>query len=298
MSEKCWIRRSLSHLKQELKKFGHRISRGTIRRLLHDRNIRPKSNRKRLATTPNPQRDTQFRYIQHQRQAFERLQQPIISLDTKKRELIGNFAQAGQTWCEQGDSVLMHDFPSTALGKAIPHGIYDVGANEGFLCVGNSRDTAMFAVDNLVDWWQLIGKQRYAHATDILILADCGGSNSYRTRLWKQQLQLKLADLYNLVVTVAHYPTGASKWNPIEHRLFSHISRSWAGIPLTSFDRLLEGIRRTKTDTGLQVHAQLVTDIYHKGVKVTDAQMAQLNLQRHRVCPQWNYTLYPRKSVT
>lgn len=279
-------------------KLGHHLSRGTIRRLLHERNIRPKSNRKRLATTPNPQRDTQFHYIQNQRQAFERLEQPIISLDSKKRELVGNFAQAGHTWCREGESVLMYDFPSYALGKAIPHGIYDVLANDGFLCVGVSADTAMFAVDNLVDWWQSIGKERYPHATDILILADGGGSNSHRTRLWKYQLQLKLADLCNLIVTVAHYPPGASKWNPIEHRLFSHISRSWAGIPLTSFERLLEGIRRTTTDTGLRVHAQLVTDVYHKGIKITDSQMAQLNLQRHRLCPQWNYTIYPRKSVT
>lgn len=298
MSEKLWIRRSLHHLKQELLKLSHHISRGTIRRLLHERNIRPKSNRKRLATTPNPQRDTQFCYIQHQRQAFEQLQQPIISIDTKKRELIGNFAQAGQTWCEEGESVLMHDFPSDALGKAIPHGIYDVGANEGFLCVGNSRDTAMFAVDNLVDWWQQIGCWRYPQATDILILADGGGSNSHRSRLWKQQLQLKLADLCDLIVTVTHYPTGASKWNPIEHRLFSQISRAWAGIPLTSFDRLLEGIRHTTTESGLQVYAQLVTDIYHKGIKISDVQMAQLNLQRHRLCPQWNYTIYPRRSVS
>jgi hypothetical protein len=198
MSEQLWIRRSLHHLKQELLKLSHHISRGTIRRLLHERNIRPKSNRKRLATTPNPQRDTQFCYIQHQRQSFEQLQQPIISIDTKKRELIGNFAQAGHTWCKEGESVLMHDFPSDSLGKAIPHGIYDVGANEGFLCVGNSRDTAMFAVDNLVDWWQQIGCWRYPQATDILILADGGGSNSHRSRLWKQQLQLKLSDLCNL----------------------------------------------------------------------------------------------------
>jgi len=181
------------------------MSRNTIRRLLSQNKIRPKSHRKRLKTTPHPQRDEQFQYLQRQQDAFEQMQQPIISIDTKKKELIGNFAQAGQVWCEQADSVLMHNFPSDAQGKAVPYGIYDRQTNRGYVCVGQSADTPTFAVDNLVEWWQQDGRERYLYATDLLILADGGGSNSSRSRVFKQQLQLKLADAWNLVITVAHY---------------------------------------------------------------------------------------------
>lgn len=293
----CWLRRSLSKVRRALIELGYRLSRGTIRRLLHQLGIRPKSNLKRLKTNPNPARDTQFRYIQRQRAAFESLEQPIISVDTKKRELIGNFSQAGQAWCTQATAVNMHSFASQALGKAIPHGIYDLLHNDGYVCVGQSVDTAEFAVDNIVQWWLEVGQYRYPDAADILILVDSGGSNGYRTRLWKQQLQLKLADLCGLTVTVAHYPPGASKWNPIEHRLFSQISQTWAGTPLTSFERLLDGIRQTTTTTGLTVEAVLVEDTYRKGIKVRDADMAALDVEHHTLCPHWNYTISPRKSV-
>lgn len=293
---KCWLRRSLSKVQRALAKIGYRLSRGTIRRLLRQQGIRPKSNRKRLKTNPNPQRDTQFRYLQRQREAFEALKQPIISVDTKKRELIGNFVQAGQVWCAQATAVNMHDFASEAIGKAIPHGIYDPQYNDGYMCVGQSADTAEFAVDNLVEWWLNVGCHRYPEATDILILVDGGGSNSYRARRWKQQLQLKLADLCGLTVTVAHYPPGASKWNPIEHRLFSQVSQTWAGTPLTSFERLLDGIRQTITTTGLTVQAVMVEDAYQTGIKVSDTDMAALNIEQHTICPQWNYTISPRKT--
>jgi hypothetical protein len=264
--------------------------------LLHKFGIRPKSNLKRLKTNPNPARDTQFRYIQRQIAVFETLKQPIISVDSKKRELIGNFAQAGQVWCAQAPAVNMHSFASEAIGKAIPHGIYDLQHNDGYVCVGQSVDTAEFAVDNITQWWLEIGRYRYPDASDLLILVDSGGSNGYRTRLWKQQLQLKLADLCGLTVTVAHYPPGASKWNPIEHRLFSQVSQTWAGTPLISFERLLDAIRNTTTSTGLKVEAILVEDAYQTGLKVSDAEMDALALERHTVCPQWNYTISPRKT--
>ena len=298
MSDQCWVRRSLSAIRQGLIQIGHMLSPNTIRRLLSHHKIRPKSHCKRLKTTPHPQRDEQFRYIQRQREAFELMQQPIISVDTKKKELIGNFAQAGQVWCEQADSVLMYDFASDAEGKAVPHGSYDIQANRGYVCVGQSADTPTFAVDNIVEWWEQEGYDRYPNRTDLLILADGGGSNSSRSRVFKQQLQLKLADVWNLVVTVAHYPPGASKWNPIEHRLFSHISQTWAGTALTSFEHVVGAIRQTTTQTGLQVQASLVTQHYPTGVKVSDQEMNALNLLRHTICPDWNYTIFPRRTVS
>jgi len=293
---RCWVRRSLSAIRAALIQCGYRLSRGTIRRLLQKHGIRPKSNRKRLKTTANPQRDAQFQYIQRQIEAFKWLEQPIISVDTKKRELIGNFAQSGQVWCAQAMDVNMYDFASQALGQAIPYGIYDIQYNDGYVGIGHSVDTAEFAVDVIEQWWKTIGRQRYPHATDILILCDGGGSNGYRTRLWKQQLQLKLADGQGLTVSVAHYPSGASKWNPIEHRLFSQISQTWAGTPLTSFERLIAGIRQTTTTTGLAVSARFVETIYHKGIHISDSEMNMLDIEWHTICPQWNYTLTTRET--
>ena len=207
----------------------------TIRRLLRGHKIRPKSNVKHLKANPHPDRDTQFTYIQRQRLAFEQVAQPIISVDTKNKELIGDFQQKGQLWCDQAPEVNMHDFPSDALGKAVPYGIYDEQANHGQVYVGQSADTPEFAVDNIARWWVEVGRTRYPHATDLLILADGGGSNGYRARCFKQQLQVKLADPFDLTLTVAHYPPGASKWNPIEHRLFSQISNTWAAGTLNFF---------------------------------------------------------------
>src|SRR5258708_28819171 len=188
----------------------------------------------------------------------------------------------------------MHDFPSEAIGKAVPYGIYDEQANQGQVYVGQSSDTSEFAVDNIVRWWSEVGQLRYPDATDLLILADGGGSNGYRPRRFKQQLQVKLADPFGLIVTLAHYPPGASKWNPIEHRLFSQISATWAGTPLTSFDLVLDGIRRTTTLTGLTVQATLIETLYEKGLTVSDHEMATLALETHATYPHWNYTIYPR----
>jgi hypothetical protein len=294
MSGQRWIRRSLGKLRQALGQIGVWLSTGTIRRVLRKHDIRPRGNVKRLEGTVHPERDEQFSYLQGQRQVFNRLEQPQISVDTKKKELIGNYGRAGQVWCEQGTEVNTHDFPSEALGKAVPYGIYDEQANSGHVYLGQSADTPAFAVDNIVAWWSTIGQQRYPQATDLLILADAGGSNSARARCFKQQLQVKLADPFALIVTVCHFPPGASKWNPIEHRLFSQISATWAGTPLTSFDIALDGIRRTTTLTGLTVQATFVEAAYPKGLTVSDEELSTLHIERHTTSPQWNYTIYPR----
>lgn len=295
ISGQCWLRQSLSKVRQALVELGYGICCETLRRLLCQHNIRPKSNVKRLAPKPHPDRDQQFRHIQSQRELFQRLAWPIISVDTKKKELIGPFHNRGQVWCEQAQAVYTHDFPSDARGKAVPYGVYDVQHNDAHVYVGQSADTPEFAVAAIVQWWQMIGRHRYPDATDMLILADSGGSNSARSRLWKQQLQTQLTDIFGIAVTVCHYPTGASKWNPIEHRLFSQISLSWAGVPLTSFHHVLEGIRRTKTNTGLTVGATLVCKQYETGIKVSQQEMDTLALERHTICPQWNYCITPRK---
>lgn len=294
VSGQCWVRRSLAKLRQALGQAGRWLAIGTIRRLLRKHKIQPKSNVKHLKATPHPDRDTQFSYIERQRQAFEQLEQPIISVDTKNKELVGNYQQPGQVWCDQAPEVNMHDFPSEAIGKAVPYGIYDERANAGQVYIGQSADTPEFAVDCIVTWWRETGQVRYPQATDLLILADGGGSNGYRARRFKQQLQVKLADAFGLIVTVTHYPPGASKWNPIEHRLFSQISNTWAGTPLTSFALILDAVRRTTTTTGLIVQARLIDTVYEKGLTVSDEEMATLSLEFHTTCPQWNYTIYPR----
>lgn len=295
MSGVCWLRQSLSKLRQALIGLGYRICCETLRRLLRQHNIRPKSNVKHLTPKPHPDRDQQFKTIQSQRQVFRALGWPIISVDTKKKELIGLFHNRGQVWCEQAAGVYAHDFPSDASGKAVPYGVYDTEHNDGHVYVGQSSDTPQFAVEAIVVWWRTIGCHRYPNATHILILADSGGSNSARSRCWKQQLQTQFADVFGMTIMVCHYPTGASKWNPIEHRLFSQISQTWAGVPLTTFDHVLQGIRRTRTKTGLTVGATLVSKHYETGLKVTDQEMDLLALKRHATCPQWNYTITPRK---
>lgn len=289
-----WIRKSLSKLKGGLLKKGYLLGRETIRRLLHQQDIRPKSNRKRLVAKPHPDRDLQFEYIQSQRKAFQMLKWPIISIDTKKKELIGSFRNSGQVWCEQAESVYMHDFPSDAKGQAVPYGIYDLLRHKGYVCVGQSAETPEFAVDALVRWWKVVGSKHYSEAPELLVLADGGGANGWRPRKWKQLLQTKLVDAFGLTVTVCHYPTGASKWNPVEHRLFSEISKTWAGTPLTSFEVLIDGIRSTTTQTGLQVQAVRIQKTYEKGLKVSDEEMNTLVIEKHATCPNWNYTIRPR----
>jgi len=215
-------------------------------------------------------------------------------VDTKKKELIGRFKNAGQRWCLEAERVSVHDFKHDALGKAVPYGIYDLQHHQGTVFVGQSADTPQFAVEAIVTWWKTIGQLLFPEAPQLLILADAGGSNGYRPRLWKQQLQEQLADPFGLTVTVCHYPTGASKWNPVEHRLFGPISVNWAGVPLRTFETMLALIRGTSNQSNLQVNAFLVEQTYSKGIKVPDDTMALLNLERHSICPNWNYTFRPR----
>lgn len=294
MSEQKWQRSSLRHLMDELSRLGHWVSHTTIGRLLKQMDYSLKANAKRLSGSNHPDRDQQFRYIASQKQAYLNLGLPTISVDVKKKELIGNFKNPGQEWCLEATAVNDHDFETSALGKAVPYGIYDLAHNRGYVYVGKSADTPQFAVEMIVRWWMEVGKSLYPTADKILILADAGGSNGCRPRLWKLQLQEKLADLLGLEVTVCHYPTGTSKWNPIEHRLFGPISTNWAGKPLRTFEFMLACIRGTNTDTGLQVEAFLVEQVYEKGIKVTKDVMETLQIIWHDTCPRWNYTIKPR----
>jgi hypothetical protein len=257
-----------------------------------------RKNRKHLechaGKKPDPQRrNRQFHYIRRQRRDYEARDLPIISVDTKSRELIGRFYQDGKRWSSGFIPVFDHDFPSLAKGVGVPYGVYDMHRNEGFISLGTSSDTSAFAVDAIRDWWLQLGSHHYPEADEVLILADGGGSNGYRTRLWKHQLQERFANPLGLKVRVAHYPPGASKWNPIEHRLFSFISANWAAVPLESYQIMLNYIRTTKTETGLRVHASFNRKKYLKGIKVSNEQMQQIQLTRYRVNPEWNYSIAP-----
>lgn len=294
MSAQKWTRSSLRHLSARLDECGHPACPTTVGRLLKQAGYSLKANVKRLAGADHPDRNTQFEYVEQQIDLFLRQGWPAISTDCKKKELIGDFKNAGQTWCQTATAVNDHDFEQAALGKAVPYGIYDLNHRHGYVSVGQSADTAVFAVDAIADWWNRMGCSAFPRATRLLVLCDGGGSNGWRSRLWKVQIQEQLADRLGLEVTVCHYPTGTSKWNPIEHELFSQISINWAGIPLRTFDTLLNLIRGTTTRTGLQVVAFLNTQIYQRGIKVADGVMVSLNLERHATCPNWNYTIRPR----
>lgn len=295
MSEERWTRSSLSKLKEKLILLGHQVSCPTISRLLKSLGYSLKSNQKQQeAGSKHADRDWQFQYIKEKRQEFASKGAPIISVDGKKKELIGDFKNAGRDWFQQGEAVNVHDFPSQAQSRAVPFGIFDVTRNEGSVYVGTSADTPEYAVSCVVRWWHEVGRGQYPEAKELLILADGGGSNSCQARVWKQDLQTGLSDGLGLAVTVCHYPRGCSKWNPIEHRLFSYISLNWAGHPLRSLKSLLGYIRGTTTKTGLQVKAFLQEGVYEIGRKVSDAAMKELNLERHLVCPKWNYTIRPR----
>jgi hypothetical protein len=297
MSAQKWVRHSLRHLRAGLAAVGHTISPPTVARLLRQLDYSLKANRKeREARSDTPQRDAQFLHIEEQKQAHRDAQLPIISVDTKKKELIGDFKNAGRDWCQDPELVNVHDFPSDAAGRAVPYGIYDLQRNRGYVCVGNSADTPEFAVTAIRSWWEQEGQVAFPQASGLLILADGGGSNSCRFRAWKHQLQAQLCDAGGLTVTVCHYPTGCSKWNPVEHRLFGPISLNWAGHPLRSWDMLLAYLRGTTTTTGLAVTAALHDRVYQKGQQVSDQEFARLNLEPHAVCPLWNYTLRPRPS--
>jgi len=294
MSERKWVRRSLRQLSGDLSEQGYQASRMTVRRLLSKQKYSLKANRKQLTGPPHPDRDRQFRYIQRVKSWFMATGRPAISVDTKKKELVGNFKNEGRVWCQQAAEVNAHDFRQDALGRAVPYGIYDLTHNQGYVYVGTSAETAEFAVDAIAHWWQDEDRPAFLHEDRLLILCDAGGCNGYRLRSWKLHLQTQLADRLGIEVMVCHYPTGASKWNPIEHRLFSYVSLNWSGQPLRSFETLLGYIRDTTTSSGLKVKAHLIERDYASGLKVSDEEMATLNLVRRPVCPQWNYIIKPR----
>jgi hypothetical protein len=289
-----FVRRSLVAIGDDLQPLGHDLSPTTIARLLRGQRYSLRVNFKRFAGTDHSERDRQFRNIEDWIAIFEDLGQPIISVDAKKKELIGNFKNAGASWCLEPEEVHVYDFLSNAECRATPYGIYDLLGRRGHICVGTSADTPAFAVEAIGSWWARYGCQRYRGADELLILADGGGSNGHRPRLWKARLQERIADRYGLHVTVCHYPTGASKWNPVEHRLFGPVSINWAGQPLRSLETMLGWVRGTQVG-GVGVTASLDRTTYPTEVKVSKEEMKQLNLERHEVCPAWNYTLSPRR---
>jgi hypothetical protein len=291
-----WVRRSLRNLAADLLQQGHRACPHTVGRMLRPLGFGLRGNLKRLSGPPHPDREAPFQHIAGQRQVFTAAGQPILSIDAKKKELVGNFKNAGTAWCQRPESVNTYDFIADAQCRATPYGLYDPVTHHGHVCVGTSADTAVFATDALANWWQGPGKRAYPQARQVLLLADGGGSNGYRVRLWKCSLQ-RWADRTGLAVTVCHYPRGASKWNPIEHRLFSQISRNWAAVPLRTLDTMLACLRGTKTQTGLRVTASHLERTYPTRQKVSNQEMQQLNLQRHTICPKWNYTIRPHTST-
>jgi hypothetical protein len=290
-----WLNCRLRAIQSRLAAQGHAVSLPVIRRLLRSTGYRLRVNRKEWAGPAHPDRDTQFRVIAAQQAAHLNAGQPVISVDTKKKELIGDFKNGGRSWSRQPERVNVHDFPADALGRAVPYGIYDLLRNAGRVFVGESADTPQFAVDCIARWCATELPLHYPQARRLLIQADGGGSNSARSRVWKAALQEQVADRFGLEVTVCHYPRGTSKWNPIEHRLFSEISKTWAGCPLRTWEELLTYIRQTRTETGLRVEAERITTIYPTGGKISDEEMARLNIQSHTLCPAWNYTIRPRR---
>jgi hypothetical protein len=288
-----WARKSTRKMSQELNRENISASPRTTARLLKTMGFSLRSNRKTVAGTQHPDRSQQFDYIAQMKNQFASLGEPILSMDSKKKELIGNFANPGRAWGRQAEKVSDHDFRSTALGIGIPYGIYDCQTNEGLVVVGTSHDTPAFAGDALVSWAKNSAPKHYPEIEQLLIFCDTGGSNSCRARAWKYALQKRICDPFQLSVTVCHYPTGASKWNPVEHRLFSYISINWAGKPLRSFETMLKYIRTTTTQTGLKIRAILNKKKYPTGVKIDDRQMSEINLRVHDTLPQWNYTIYP-----
>jgi hypothetical protein len=291
-----WTRRTTGKIAKELRFLGIQISRTTVGKLLKQMKYSLRVNRKKLGPAGHPDRNAQFANIGDLRERFAQQGDPIISVDTKKKEKVGSFKNPGAAWNREPVLVNDHDFKSRALGMAIPYGVYDMQANRGSIFVGTSHDTATFAVESIAKWWSYDGRWRYPGAKQLLILADGGGSNSSRCRAWKRGIQGKLCDRYGLSVTVSHYPPGASKWNPIEHRLFGEVSKNWAGEPLESYEKILNYMRTTKTTTGLNVKAYLIPKHYAKGVKVSDDEMSQLRITSHTTLPKWNYTLSPPKN--
>jgi hypothetical protein len=295
MSLLKWTTKSITHLQQALAAQGHTVGETTVRRLLQAHDYTLQANRKEHEGATSPDRDAQFAHIKDACAGFEQAGQPIISVDCKKKELIGSFRNNGQEWRPQGQptTVNVSDFLSLAEGKAIPYGVYDVLHNTGFVNVGQDHDTAAFAVESIRRWWHQHGRDRYPAAPELLIVADGGGSNSTRGRLWKRELQTLATEL-GLRVRVCHLPPGTSKWNKIEHKLFSYISINWRARPLTSMETVIECISSTTTETGLRVTAVVDTNPYPTKVAVTDAEMAALHLLKDAFHGDWNYVILPQ----
>ena len=292
-----WTCKSRAKLAAALNKDGWQVSSTTVGRRLKDLGYRMQSVRKSREGMTHPDRNAQFEYINATSSDFLQHAQPVISVDTKKKELVGDFKNNGREWQPQNtpEKSLVHDFPVDATGKAIPYGVYDMGSNEAWVSVGRDHDTPAFAVASIRRWWSAMGKPRYPNAHALYITADAGGSNGYRSRSWKHELQ-KFADDINLLIRVSHFPPGTSKWNKIEHRLFCHITGNWRGKPLRTFETIVDLIGNTRTAAGLRVKARLDNREYPTGVVTTNAEMAALSLHRDDFHGEWNYELHPRGS--
>jgi transposase len=290
-----WTTKSTRNLAAELTKMGHAVSHSVVAKILRSLKYSLQGTRKTLEGRQHPDRDAQFRYINTLAGEFLASGDPVISVDTKKKELIGQYAQAGQEWHPQGEPVEVstYDFPSQADGKAIPYGVYDLTENNAWVSVGIDHDTSVFAVATIDKWWQQMGKEKYPGARRILITADGGGSNGHRPWLWKFELA-RLAKATGLAITVCHYPPGTSKWNKIEHRLFSRITHNWRGRPLETYQTIVNLIANTTTTTGLTVHCELDPNLYPTKIKLTDQQKESIPLSRHEFHGDWNYTIEPR----
>lgn len=294
MSSIRWTCKSVRKIAAQLSKSSREISHMTVHRILIDLGYSLQSNRKSLSHESNPDRDRQFRLINRKVTKFLREESPVISVDAKKKESVGNFANKGVSWRKKGDPILVedHDFISRGIGKAIPYGTYDVGLNQGLVNVGISADTADFAVNSILKWWQEFGERNYPDADKILICADGGGSNGSRNRLWKYSLQ-RFSDKTGLEIHVSHYPPGTSKWNKIEHRMFSYISSNWRGQPLESYESIINLIGSTTTTSGLKIKAKLDKRKYKTGRKISDEEFSNINLIKNRILSQWNYSISP-----
>ena len=298
MSPLRWTCKSAAKLAAELQARGHSVSERSVNRLLHASGYSLQSNRKTLEGGDHPDRDAQFRHINQRVKVYQRQGQPVVSVDAKKKELVGRFRNGGREWQPSGEpeAVNVYDFIDKDLGKALPYGVYDQTTNTGWVSVGVDHDTAEFAVETLRRWWRNMGSRVYPQARSLLVTADGGGSNGSRCRLWKVELQ-RLASETGLRISVCHFPPGTSKWNKIEHRMFCHITQNWRGRPLTSRAVVVNLIGSTRTSTGLEIHSELDENEYPTGMKVTDEQLGGVRMKKNRFHGEWNYTILPKTSI-
>ena len=295
-----WTSKSLVKIREELGKNGYSISTTTISKILReDLEYSLQGLKKTKEGSSHEDRNAQFEHLNRKCREFQDCHQPVVSVDAKKKELVGDFKNGGREWQPKGqpEQVRGHDFEDKELGKAIPYGIYDIGRNQGWVSVGTDHDTAQFAVQSIGSWWSQMGRQSYPDATQLLITADAGGSNGYRTRLWKYELQ-RLADETGLTISVCHLPPGTSKWNKIEHRMFCHITQNWRGRPLVSLEAIVNLIGDTRTSKGLTIRSELDQNAYEKGIKISDDEMGQLRIERDQFHGEWNYSIHPRTAHT